>query len=133
MKNAKKFIRTYRVRIAEQFSKRFFQISAGVSFLLILLSVGVIYWQLFPGLSDRVAIPLHYNIHFGVDLFGPWYQIFLAPALGAVVFIANAMVALRYWRKEIYLSYVAWGMTFFVTLLCFVATIFITLLNIAYA
>jgi hypothetical protein len=133
MKKIKQFISEYRARIAEQFSQRFFYLCALASVLFVLIGTGFLYWQLFPGLADRIAIPLHYNIHFGVDLFGPWYYIFLAPVFAMVCGLVNAVVALRLWKREPFLSYAAWGTTLFVSFATCVATIFITLLNIAYA
>ncbi len=38
-------------------------------------------------------IPLHYNIYFGIDLIGNWYQIFLIPGIGTILLLANVVAA----------------------------------------
>ncbi|OGY47663.1 MAG: hypothetical protein A2840_00050 [Candidatus Buchananbacteria bacterium RIFCSPHIGHO2_01_FULL_47_11b] len=39
-------------------------------------------------------IPLHYNIYFGIDLVGPWYEIFKLSGFGTAVVFINTILAL---------------------------------------
>ena len=61
----------------------------------------LVFWQ-----SKNLAqvIPLHYNIYFGIDSFGPWYQLFFLPAIGLAVIAVNFLAALLAWSQKI-LSY----------------------------
>ncbi|MFH1711990.1 MAG: hypothetical protein ABH846_02010 [Patescibacteria group bacterium] len=118
--------------IADMYKRRFFQITGITGLLLILFSVGFIYVELFPGLQDQVAIPLHYNVHFGIDMFGAWWQIFLFPIIGLAIYIINLILALFMWRKEKVLSHffaVVSVVTSFITL---ISTVLIVLLNVTY-
>jgi len=41
-------------------------------------------------------IPLHYNIYFGINLIGEWYQIFVIPAFGVFVIVINGILTKIY-------------------------------------
>ncbi len=46
-------------------------------------------------------IILHYNVYFGVDLIGSWWQMYLMPLIGLLIAFANAFLGyLFYQRKE---------------------------------
>ncbi|MFH1632192.1 MAG: hypothetical protein ABIA47_04250 [bacterium] len=113
-------------------SKRYFQLTGFLSIVLLGLTTLLPIWQLFPGLQDQFAIPLHYNIHFGIDLFGPWWQIFTIPFAGLLALIINAIGMLYSWKKDKVLSYFFATATVLVELILFVAMIFVVLLNLAY-
>jgi hypothetical protein len=90
-------------------------------------------WKLLPDIELRPAIPLHYNIHSGIDLFGPWWNIFLIPALGAVILLVNTVGALVVWKRERMLALVFLGATVLAESLLFFAMLFVVLLNLSYA
>lgn len=90
-------------------------------------------WKLLPGIELLPAIPLHYNVHSGIDLFGPWWNIFLIPVLGAVILIVNLIGALVVWKRERMLALVFLGATVFAETLLFFAMLFVVLLNLSYA
>jgi len=53
-------------------------------------------------------VPLHYTVYFGLDRFGPKYDLFLFPTLGLTFFLINLLV-IKYaiednklWRGVIY-------------------------------
>jgi hypothetical protein len=102
------------------------------SFLLVLLSFGAIFWFLFPEASEQIAVPLHYNIHFGVDRYGAWWQIFTIPTVGLGIVLLNGVTAAILWSRDkmlsVFLSLVTLG---FEVLLC-VALTFVILLNLSY-
>lgn len=90
-------------------------------------------WKLFPDITLRPAIPLHYNIHSGIDLFGPWWNIFLIPALGGGVLLINTLAALFIWKRERLLAFVFLGATMLAEFILFFAMVFVVLLNLSYA
>lgn len=113
-------------------SKRFFKILFGISFLFIVLTAILPIWQLLPDIQKKMAIPLHYNIHFGVDLFGPWWQIFRLPIISFVILMINSVIGIATWKKEPVLSYFLFTASAIISLLLFVSMIFVVLINLAY-
>lgn len=101
-----------------------------ISLVLIVLSVALIVWKLAPLAIDGTPVSLHYNVAFGVDLIGPWYQALLLPGMGLGILIANVLFARQVWGKEELLSYLFAGGTIVCEVVLFVATLFITLLNL---
>ena len=75
-------------------------------------------------------ISLHYNIYFGIDLLGYWYQIFLLPILGLGFFIINFMIASIIYNREKILSYFLAGTSSFVQIILTTSAIFIILINL---
>lgn len=43
--------------------------------------------------STEELIPLSYNIYFGIDFLGDWWQIFLGPIFGLLVILINYFLA----------------------------------------
>ena len=74
-------------------------------------------------------MPLHYNIYFGIDLLGPWYQIFLLPILGLIFLLINFLFGMAVYRRELILSYFLAGTSSFVQIIFVLAATFITLIN----
>ena len=66
------------------------------SFLILGLMIAAPFFWLPSGNSLSSFIPLHYNIFFGIDRFGPWYFIFRLPALSLVFILVNYFLALRF-------------------------------------
>ncbi|MDD5342111.1 MAG: hypothetical protein PHI73_02145 [Patescibacteria group bacterium] len=65
----------------------------------LLIDAGL-WWLLytkFHGQTDYV--PLHYNIYFGIDLFGPWYKILLIPLSGLAFFFINFGLSLIMYKR----------------------------------
>lgn len=73
---------------------------------------------------------LHYNIYFGVDLIGPWYQMYALPAVGLVSLVINVLVARYLYRKNTILGLLVLGIAVYLELLLFLATILIVRQNI---
>ena len=108
------------------------QITVIVSFLFITLSLAILYWQLFPELSQQIAIPLHYNIHSGVDQFGPWWKIFTIPAVALGILTLNLVLAKLFAKKDEILPVFFYAVTLMAQVILFLAMIFVILLNISY-
>lgn len=128
-----KIFNVWRSSFKEIAAVRYFQIAIlGGLFVLICTALLPI-WRLFPmGLQAKPAIPLHYNIYSGIDLFGPWWYIFMIPAIGLIIFIFNLLCAVAIWRREKVLSYFYIGVSAGSQLILFVAMVFVVLLNLSY-
>lgn len=86
--------------------------------------------RLLPTAEGGKYIPLHYNVFFGVDKFGPWYMVFQLPLFGFLIIIINSLFSFRFFEKEKVLSIflIAAALLFQVMLL--VAMYFVILLNL---
>lgn len=113
--------------------KRFFQVSILIAAVFLVLSAALPWWQLYPDLAQQIAVPLHYNIHFGVDLFGQPWRIFIFPISGAVILALNMLMAFIFWRRDHVLSYFFVITAAIASIVIFIAMIFVTLLNLSYA
>lgn len=51
------------------------------------------------------SIPLHYNIYFGIDLYGNWYEILVLPSFGLLFLVINSILGAIFFSKEKILSY----------------------------
>lgn len=121
-----------RVVLAEIFSKRLFRIFIPVSLLFLILTATVPYVYLYPEAGEQIALPLHYNIHFGVDLFGPPWKVFMASIVGSIVFIVNMILVIALWSKHMILSYSLLFATAVIEVVLFVASVFVTLLTLSF-
>lgn len=64
--------------------------------LALLLSVGLIAYFIRP---SGTPIVLHYNVYFGVDLLGVWWQAYALPILGGLFFVGHFFLARRFYMK----------------------------------
>lgn len=103
-----------------------------LSLLFILITVALPLWRLFPDVIGKEVVPLHYNIHYGVDWTGVWWQLFLLPASGLGVVILNALMAFILIKREKMLVNVAMISSVILTAFLFLAMVFVVLLNITY-
>lgn len=108
---------------------KFSRLTLAISLGLLVLMVAIPAWKLSP-LMDKEAIPLHYNVLFGVDLLGPWYQVFYLPILGALVLAANLSFERLVYAREKILSTFFLSATLIVETALFVAVVLIVLLNL---
>jgi len=95
------------------------------------LVINILIW-LWLSLQIRALpelIPLHYNIYFGIDLLGYWYQVFLMPFFGILVILLNFFLGSIIYQKEKILSKFLAGTSSFIQVIIFLASIFIILIN----
>lgn len=104
----------------------------GIAFLFSAASAFILYYFLYPAMRSQPFVPLHYNIHFGVDLIGQWWQLFTAPAIALLITLLNILFAIFFLKKEPVLSSFFAVVAVIGTALLFVATVFIVLLNMTY-
>jgi len=109
---------------------RIYSWSTIVSLVLVILTFVLPVWRVLPLIENQNFLPLHYNIYFGIDRFGPWYYIFVPAALGGALLIINLIFQTAFFRRESVLSYFFAVATVFSEIVLFVAMIFIVLLNI---
>lgn len=102
----------------------------GMSFLLVVFSVVFPAWRLLPIIQGQPFIPLHYNVYFGIDQFGPWYDIFIAPTVGALVLCLNIILAARTYKDHPMISQLFTVMTLCVEALMALSVFFLILLNV---
>lgn len=109
------------------FLYRWTAIASGV---LVVLSAALPAWRILPIAGDRPYIPLHYNVYVGIDSFGPWYGIFVLPALGLGLLVVNTAFQAVFYRREHILSVFFAVATVATELVLFVATVLIVLMNL---
>ncbi|MDP3964108.1 MAG: hypothetical protein Q8Q20_00405 [bacterium] len=54
--------------------------------------------------TDAEFAPLHYNIYFGIDLFGPSWQIYLLPGSGSAIIALNYLAAALLYSRLLLVS-----------------------------
>lgn len=119
--------------LREMLRLRYFRILVLLALVFWLGSVVLPSVRVVPIIYGKTAVPLHYNIHVGVDMVGPWWQIYFVPAVGLLTFGVNVLLARFMWTRDPMLSHVAAAATAVIELLLFVAMIFIVFLSLSYA
>ncbi len=107
-------------------------ISTGIFLFFWLLGIGLLVWRVVPLVYGQESVPLHYNVHVGIDMTGPWWQVFLIPACGLVWAILNGLVAQGIRRRAPALAITLWVTTAAIAPLLFLACASVVLVNIAY-
>lgn len=79
---------------------------------------------------EELTLPLHYNIYWGIDLFGRWYQGFILPVIGLAVLIVNFVLAIFLYSQKSLASYFFIISAVFVQGFLLVSTILMILINI---
>ena len=128
----KKQLKNVQGVFAEMFKKRAVQLLFGASIVLFVITFLIPYLELYPEIMTKTAVPLHYNIHFGVDMFGVWWRVFTPSIVGFVIIAINTILALVYWPKDKMLSYSVLSTSVVLHVFLILATIFMTLLNLSY-
>ena len=74
-------------------------------FVFSLIANTYTWWLLYTNYKDYSEyVPLHYNIYFGIDLYGPWYQILLIPASGFLIIFINTVLSYILYKRVRLLS-----------------------------
>ncbi len=104
--------------------------TAIASGILLLLTIALPVWRILPMAGQKPFIPLHYNVYVGVDAFGPWYDIFVLPMLGAALLVVNLLFQAAFYERERVLSAFFAVATLVTELVLLVAMVLIVLLNL---
>ncbi|MCX6740429.1 MAG: hypothetical protein NTZ49_04350 [Candidatus Parcubacteria bacterium] len=109
-----------------------FKINLVIGILINVTLWGALYFKLSPFsyLSDSGQIALHYNVYFGIDKVGPWYQALIIPAFGLFILIFNNILAYLFYLQEKMISHFLVFSQTALQLILFAAGIFVILLNI---
>ena len=107
-------------------------IATGVFLVFWAAGLGLILWRVMPSAYGREIVPLHYNVHVGIDTFGPWWMLFMVPVMGLAFACLNAIAARIFARRAPALSIAFWITTAAIAPFLFLACASIVLLNIAY-
>ncbi|MBI3290872.1 hypothetical protein HYZ76_01160 [Candidatus Falkowbacteria bacterium] len=99
--------------------------------LIIAIFLNAVLWLWLGGQAKGFAkiIPLHYNIYFGIDLIGNWYQIFFLPALGLCLGIINSFFGWAMFSREKLISFFLVGSSSFMQLILLLAAVTIIIIN----
>jgi len=76
-------------------------------------------------------VPLHYTIYFGLDRFGPKYDLFLFPTLGTVIFAVNMLVAASVFFGQRLWQGTMMGLTFLMEMILLVSLVLAVLKGIS--
>ena len=74
-------------------------------------------------------LPLHYNVHLGVDYVGPWWVSLYFPGFATVMLIVNTLLSARLRKDSKLLSNILSVATLFVTSFTLLAIFFVLVLN----
>src|SRR3989338_10640847 len=61
-------------------------------------------WVVLKIRPQKDLIFLHYNILFGVDYIGPWWQIIFLPLTGLLILLLNALIGWLLYHKYPFIS-----------------------------
>lgn len=127
---ARAITHTYKTYVEMLTSSKFYRRTLIASLLFLMGLIALPIWKILPIAETQEFIPLHYNIYFGVDRFGHFYQVFVLPAIGLALFIINTIFQAVFYHREHVLSYFFAVTTLIAELSLFASMVFIVLLNI---
>ncbi len=79
-----------------------------IAYSLVILVNAAMWLSIFVFLDrTQVITILHYNIYFGPDTFGNWYDLMILPGIGLAVAILDFALTSWVWKRDRYLAYVA--------------------------
>jgi len=110
-------------------TSKFFRVCLVSSFVFWLMILVTPFLRLLPGAEEGSYIPLHYNVFFGVDKFGPWYAVFQLPAFGLVVLVFNIYLSIKFFEREPVLSKFFVFFALLIQIMLLIAMYFTVLLN----
>jgi hypothetical protein len=119
-------------KIVGFFGQEFFRNSLVHWVLIATIFLNVANWISLAVFIRPVDLPivLHYNVFFGVDLIGDWWQVFLLPGVSDIFFIINTFMAFFFFKqKERIASYLFLLASLFIQFGIVVASASIILMN----
>lgn len=96
------------------------------------LFLNVVNWILIAFFDRPVDFPiiLHYNVYFGVDVIGAWWQVYFLPAIGLTVLLVNTTLGyLFYCQKERIVAHLLMLGTFIVQIIMTIAVASLLTIN----
>jgi len=96
--------------------------------LLINIGEWLYLWFKIPRTSGTIF--LHYNIFFGIDLIGSWYQIYIMPLSALSIILINFYISLKFFPSNKKFSIMILSFSFFLVMLAGLAILLIVRQNI---
>lgn len=96
--------------------------------LILNLGLWTFTWLMVRKLPAELAI-LHYNITFGVDSLGAGIQLYWLPALALILFLANAIITMWFYKRDKFLLNLLLGSSIFISIIFCLALYSIYLIN----
>lgn len=96
------------------------------------LILNVTNWGLIAFFIRPVDFPIviHYNVYFGVDVIGSWWNIYFLPFIGFIILVLNAILGyLFYQQKERIAAHLLMLATFIVQIAVTVAVASLLMIN----
>jgi hypothetical protein len=122
----------FKARFKSFFSQEFFR-SGLVHWVLIgALVLNGINWGLIAFFIRPVDFPiiLHYNVYFGVDVIGAWWQVYYLPLIGLLILAVNTILGyLFYQQKERIVAHLLMLATFIVQIAVTIAVAVLLIIN----
>ena len=97
--------------------------------LLLALAWAVPFFWLAPRAEPGALIPLHYNVHLGVDYAARWFVALWIPAFATAVFAANTVIGMRVRSFSATLDHILRAGALTVAFLVLIAFFFILVAN----
>lgn len=136
LENQKKILEYYIKKVKKKleyfFSQQFFHSSLVQWVIIASLLINLANWGLIAFFIRPVDFPiiLHYNVYFGVDVIGPWWQVYFLPLAGLLIFTANTVLGyLFYQQKERIVAHLLVLATFIAQICITVAVASLLLIN----
>ncbi|HAR99835.1 MAG: hypothetical protein US57_C0001G0004 [Candidatus Moranbacteria bacterium GW2011_GWC2_37_73] len=125
-------IENIKLKLKYFFSQEFFR-SALIQWVMICaFFVNLANWGAIAYFIRPVDFPiiLHYNVYFGVDVIGAWWQMYFLPLIGLVILCVNAVLGyLFYQQKERIVAHLLMLATFIVQICITIAVSSLLLIN----
>ncbi|KKQ53617.1 MAG: hypothetical protein US70_C0001G0021 [Parcubacteria group bacterium GW2011_GWD2_38_11] len=125
-------IENTKLRLRYFFSQEFFRSSLVQWVFIGALLINALNWGLIAFFIRPVDFPiiLHYNVYFGVDVIGAWWQMYFLPLIGLVILSVNTVLGyLFYQQKERIVAHLLVLATFIVQICITIAVASLLLIN----
>ena len=103
---------------------------------LILLSLALLFniaswiWLLYNIRPSTGQVFLHYNILFGVDLVGSWYNVLSLPVAGFFIIFLNALLGWFLYKQDHFAAYLLNAIAVLVNIFLLVSSALLVFLNV---
>lgn len=89
-------------KIRHFFAQEFFRNGLVHWILIASLFVNLVNWGALAYFVRRVDFPiiLHYNVYFGVDILGSWWEVYFLPGVGTFFWLINAILGYFFYRRK---------------------------------
>lgn len=114
------------------FSQEYFRSSLVQWVIIGALFLNIANWLAIAFFIRPVDFPivLHYNVYFGVDVIGAWWQVYSLPAIGLIILLVNSSLGyLFYKQKERIITHLLMLGTFIVQIIMTIAVASLLMIN----